>query len=286
MGVTQQADHILGRGCVARVSSRRQCRHRVLRRHSSKLVVRLPNTPAFRYCHRRIDPRGTEVGGRQQDICAHVGHLDAAFKGFLDNGIDLVDTRHEASAGHAAEAWARVTGDLSVCMITAGPGFTNAVTPMMNALHDGTPVLFMAGSPPLREEGLNILQGGVDQITMARPATKHAIRVTDPDRIPDMLAHAMTIARGGCPVRSLSSFRSIFLPGLRGCLRHCRCWLHPKARSQRRSISHVLSRRLRRPSGRSSFSVDRRPIRRCRSRYGILLTGQECPSSRPVARWG
>lgn len=140
-----------------------------------------------------------KAAGVSKIFALHGGHLDAAFKGFLDNGIDLVDTRHEASAGHAAEAWARLTGHLGVCMITAGPGFTNALTPMMNALHDGTPVLFMAGSPPLREEGLNILQGGVDQVAMARPATKHAIRVTDPDRIPDMLAHAITIARGGRP---------------------------------------------------------------------------------------
>jgi acetolactate synthase-1/2/3 large subunit len=143
--------------------------------------------------------RTLKAAGVSKIFALHGGHLDAAFKGFLDNGIELVDTRHETSAGHAAEAWARLTGDIGVCMITAGPGFTNALTSMMNALLDGTPVLFMAGSPPLREEGLNILQGGVDQVAMATPATKHAIRITDPDRIPDMMAHAITIARGGRP---------------------------------------------------------------------------------------
>jgi hypothetical protein len=81
----------------------------------------------------------------------HGGHLDAAFKGFLDEGIELVDTRHEACAGHAAEGWARLTGGLGVCMITAGPGFTNALTSMANARLDGVPVLFLAGAPPLRE---------------------------------------------------------------------------------------------------------------------------------------
>ncbi|MET0366241.1 MAG: thiamine pyrophosphate-binding protein [Sphingobium sp.] len=129
----------------------------------------------------------------------HGGHLDAAFKGFLDEGIDLVDSRHEACSGHAAEGWARVTGDLGVCMITAGPGFTNALTCMANARLDGTPVLFMAGAPPLREEALNVLQGGVDQIAMATPVVKHAIRITDPDRIPDLLANAITIATSGRP---------------------------------------------------------------------------------------
>ena len=87
-----------------------------------------------------------KAAGVSKIFALHGGHLDAAFKGFLDNGIELVDTRHEASAGHAAEAWARLTGEIGVCMITAGPGFTNGLTAMMNALLDGTPVLFMAGS--------------------------------------------------------------------------------------------------------------------------------------------
>lgn len=119
---------------------------------------------------------------RQEDVrtifALHGGHLDSAFKGFLDEGIELVDTRHEACAGHAAEAWARLKGGLGVCMITAGPGFTNAITSMANARLDGTPVLFMAGSPPLREEALNVLQGGVDQVAIATPVVKHAIRIT------------------------------------------------------------------------------------------------------------
>ena len=140
---------------------------------------------------------------RQEDVrtifALHGGHLDSAFKGFLDEGIELVDTRHEACAGHAAEAWARLKGGLGVCMITAGPGFTNAITSMANARLDGTPVLFMAGSPPLREEALNVLQGGVDQVAIATPVVKHAIRITDPDRIPDLLANAITIAMGGRP---------------------------------------------------------------------------------------
>ncbi|WP_375251219.1 thiamine pyrophosphate-binding protein [Sphingomonas sp.] len=143
--------------------------------------------------------RAMKAAGVTTIFALHGGHLDAAFKGFLDEGITLVDTRHEACAGHAAEGWARVTGGLGVCMITAGPGFTNALTSMANARLDGVPVLFMAGAPPLREEALNVLQGGVDQIAMARPVVKHAIRITDPHRIADQLANAITIALGGRP---------------------------------------------------------------------------------------
>lgn len=143
--------------------------------------------------------RAMKAAGVTTIFALHGGHLDAAFKGFLDEDITLVDTRHEACAGHAAEAWARLTGELGVCMITAGPGFTNTLTSMANARLDGVPVLFLAGAPPLREEALNVLQGGVDQISMARPVVKHAIRITDPDRIADQLANAVTIALGGRP---------------------------------------------------------------------------------------
>lgn len=140
-----------------------------------------------------------QAAGVAQVFALHGGHLDAVLKGLLDIGIGVADTRHEASAGHAAEAWARLTGRLGVSMTTAGPGFTNVVTAMMNARLDGTPVLFLAGAPPLREAGLNILQGGVDQVAMAAPAVKHAVRITDPDRIADQIAQAITIALGGRP---------------------------------------------------------------------------------------
>lgn len=143
--------------------------------------------------------RTLKEAGVTQVFALHGGHLDAAFKGFLDEGIVVTDSRHEACSGHAAEGWARITGEIGVCMITAGPGFTNALTCMANARLDGTPVLFMAGAPPIREEALNVLQGGVDQIAMAVPVVKHAIRITDPDRIPDLLANAMTIATNGRP---------------------------------------------------------------------------------------
>lgn len=140
-----------------------------------------------------------KAAGVSRVFALHGGHLDAVLKGCLDHGVMVADTRHEASAGHAAEAWAKLTGGLGVSLTTAGPGFTNTLTAMMNAHLDGTPVLFLTGSPPLREAGLNILQGGVDQAAMAVPATKHAIRITDPDRIPDQIAHAITIALGGRP---------------------------------------------------------------------------------------
>ena len=130
----------------------------------------------------------------------HGGHLDAFLVACSDVGIRLIDTRHEATAGHAADAYARATGGrVGVAVITAGPGFTNGLTPMVSAYLDGIPTLFVAGSPPLREAETNPLQGGFDQVAMAKPATKWAYRITHAERIPDMVEKAMRIAASGRP---------------------------------------------------------------------------------------
>lgn len=125
----------------------------------------------------------------------HGGHLDGLFKACKDLNINLYDTRHEASAGHAAEAYARIKGDLGVCVVTSGPGFTNVITSVVNAFSDHTPVLFIVGAPPLRETDTNPLQGGFDQIGMIRPAVKYAFRITNVERIPDQIALAIREAR-------------------------------------------------------------------------------------------
>jgi len=136
-----------------------------------------------------------------RDIFAlHGGHLDALLVACPDVGIRLIDVRHEASAGHAADAYARIAdAGLGVCLVTAGPGFTNAITPMTSAYVDAVPVLFIVGSPPLREVETNPLQGGIDQIAMAAPVTKWAHRITGTERIPDLVEKAIRIATAGRP---------------------------------------------------------------------------------------
>ena len=127
----------------------------------------------------------------------HGGHLEALLKGCLDNNIALHDFRHESSAGHAADAYARATRTLGVCVITAGPGFTNAITAIVNAHLDCSPVLFVIGAPPLRESETNPLQGGFDQIAMATPAVKWAHRITNTERIAELTAMAVRKAMTG-----------------------------------------------------------------------------------------
>lgn len=132
-----------------------------------------------------------KAAGVRQAFALHGGHLEALLKGCVDEGIALTDFRHESAAGHAADAYARVSGELGVCIITAGPGFTNGISAMVNAKLDGSPTLFIVGAPPLREVETNPLQGGIDQVAMARPGAKWACSIPSTNRIRDLTAMAI-----------------------------------------------------------------------------------------------
>jgi len=129
----------------------------------------------------------------------HGGHLDAIFQSCLDHDLRLVDTRHEAAAGHAADAYARMTRKPGVALVTAGPGFTNVVTAIANAYLDCIPTLFVAGAPPLRDAEINPLQGGFSQVEMVKPVTKWAHQVTQTHQIPALVSQALRIAVSGRP---------------------------------------------------------------------------------------
>ena len=137
--------------------------------------------------------------GVHEVFTLHGGHLDSFLVACADEEIRLTDMRHEATAGHAAEAYARATGQIGVCVITAGPGFANALTAMVDAWLDAIPVLFVAGAPPLREVATNPLQGGFDQVAMAAPVTKWSHRITNVERIPDLVDKAVRTALSGRP---------------------------------------------------------------------------------------
>src|SRR5258708_23718696 len=74
------------------------------------------------------------------------GHIQAIYDGCLDDGIRVVDVRHEQTAGHAADGYARDTGTPGVCAVTAGPGGTDVVTAAANAQRGGIPLLLFGGA--------------------------------------------------------------------------------------------------------------------------------------------
>lgn len=143
--------------------------------------------------------RALRDAGVRDVFALHGGHLDAFWTACDRHGLRLIDTRHEAAAGNAADGYARVTGRLGVAVVTSGPGFANAFAALPNAMTDGVPLLLVAGAPPLREVETNEMQGGFDQVAAAAPVTKWAHRIVTGERIPDLVALAIRKATAGRP---------------------------------------------------------------------------------------
>ena len=101
------------------------------------------------------------------------------FDAALDAGIQLVHVRHEGAAVHMADAWARITGEVGVAMVTGGPGHANAVGALYTALMAQSPVVLLSGHAPLGELGKGAFQE-VRQAEMAAPVCKEAW-VSGPD---------------------------------------------------------------------------------------------------------
>jgi acetolactate synthase-1/2/3 large subunit len=130
----------------------------------------------------------TLVGDTILPIC------DAA----VDEGIELVDTRHEGAAMSMADAWCRITGEPAVAIVTGGPGFANALSALPHIYSAESPVIFIAGSGPLPEMGMYSFQE-VDQVAMAAPSTKGSWLVHEKRRIPSFMAAAFRTAMSGRP---------------------------------------------------------------------------------------
>src|SRR5205823_269267 len=126
------------------------------------------------------------------------GHVAPIYDGCLREGIDIVDTRHEQAAAHAADAWARLTRGPGVAIVTAGPGVTDAVTGVANALQAQSPLVVLGGAAELRVVGRGALQE-MEQVALMRPVTKWSAQVTDARRLPEMVQTAMRIATSGVP---------------------------------------------------------------------------------------
>src|SRR3954452_10729315 len=101
------------------------------------------------------------------------GHIFPIYDGCVKRNIRLVDVRHEQTAAFAAEAHAKLTRDIGVACITAGPGVTNAVSAMTTAHFNGSPMLVLGGPAPQSRWGAGSLQE-LDHIPIVQSVTKHA----------------------------------------------------------------------------------------------------------------
>ncbi|MBA8878662.1 acetolactate synthase 3 large subunit [Phyllobacterium myrsinacearum] len=112
--------------------------------------------------------------------------------------INHVLVRHEQGAGHAAEGYARSTGKVGVMLVTSGPGATNAVTPLQDALMDSIPLVCISGQVPTSLIGSDAFQE-CDTIGITRPCTKHNWLVKDVNDLARVLHEAFHVARTGRP---------------------------------------------------------------------------------------
>ena len=114
------------------------------------------------------------------------------------NRVRHVLVRHEQAAVHAAEGYARSTGKVGVVLVTSGPGATNAVTGLVDALMDSIPLVCLTGQVPTHLIGNDAFQE-CDTVGITRPATKHNWLVSDPARLAQTLHQAFAVARLGRP---------------------------------------------------------------------------------------
>jgi acetolactate synthase-1/2/3 large subunit len=120
---------------------------------------------------------------------------DALYK---QDTMQHVLVRHEQAAVHAADGYARATGDVGVALVTSGPGLTNAVTGIATAYMDSVPMVIISGQVPTHAIGLDAFQE-CDTVGITRPIVKHNFLVKDVRELADVMKKAFHIARSGRP---------------------------------------------------------------------------------------
>src|SRR4051812_27474636 len=120
------------------------------------------------------------------------------YDALYSSGIRHVLVRHEAGGGHAAAGYAKATGRVGVCFATSGPGATNVVTPIMDAMMDSVPTVFITGQVGTHLLGTDGFQE-TDVFGITMPAVKHSFMIQHPLEIPRAIHEAFHLARTGRP---------------------------------------------------------------------------------------
>src|SRR5256886_15991185 len=121
----------------------------------------------------RLVARRLKAHGVSKLFTLSGGHLFSIYDGCREEGIDLVDVRHESAAAFAAEGWAKVTREPGVAALTAGPGVTNGMSAMAGAMANHSPMLVLGGRAPQMRWGQGSLQE-IDHVPFVAPVTKLA----------------------------------------------------------------------------------------------------------------
>src|SRR5512145_490376 len=120
------------------------------------------------------------------------------YDALYDAGIRSILCRHEQGAGHAAEGYAKASGRVGVALATSGPGATNLVTPIADAMLDSVPTVFITGQVRTELIGTDGFQEA-DVMGITMPVIKHSFQVLDPREIPHQIHEAFHVARSGRP---------------------------------------------------------------------------------------
>jgi len=126
------------------------------------------------------------------------GHIIDIYDGCIDEGIKIIDVRHEQVAAHAADGYARMTGRPGCAVVTAGPGTTDAMTGIANAFRAESPILVIGGQGALSQHKMGSLQD-LPHVDMMQPITKFAATVTSTERVADMISMAFRECLNGAP---------------------------------------------------------------------------------------
>ena len=141
----------------------------------------------------RLVARRLKAHGVSKLFTLSGGHLFSIYDGCREEGIAIVDVRHESTAAFAAEGWAKVTREPGVCALTAGPGVTNGMSAMASAQANHSPIVVLGGRAPAMRWGQGSLQE-IDHVPFVHPLTKLAATAGATDEIPGLLDDAFTAA--------------------------------------------------------------------------------------------
>lgn len=136
--------------------------------------------------------------GVKQIFTLSGGHINPIYDACLDAGVQVIDTRHEQAAAMMADGWARTTGQPGVCVVTAGPGLTNAVTGQTTAYLANSPLVLISGGCGVNERDHVCLQE-MDQLSLMAPISKWARVVYDVKRLFEYTAAAFRYTQTGRP---------------------------------------------------------------------------------------